>query len=107
MEIVYSLICIFVFFVRSKKRKLEKREKSSQGNVLKENQKNEKSPYKVMYQCPHNAVNVLTPISTLTALRGQIYKNQLKYKQKEQKGWILYVDVGKGKISDFYPLKSF
>ena len=33
----------------NRKKKIEKREKSPQGNVLKENWKKEKSPYKVMY----------------------------------------------------------
>ena len=52
-KVTYSLIYVFALFVRVKKEnrknKIRKREKSSQGNVLKENQKNEKSPYKVMY----------------------------------------------------------
>ena len=51
-------------------------------------------------------INVVIPISTLTELWGQLYKNQLKYKEKEQKGQYLYVDVDKSKIIDFYPLKS-
>ena len=40
-KVTYSLICVFVLFVRVKKenrkKNIRKREKSSQGNVLKEN----------------------------------------------------------------------
>ena len=54
--------------------KLEKREKSPQGNVLKENQKKQKSPHKVIYGAPTKLVKVLTYVPTKTSLMGPVKK---------------------------------
>ena len=65
-KVTYLLICVFAFFVQARKRKQKKedkkREKSSQGNVLKENQKKQKSPHKVIYGGPSKLVKVHTAI---------------------------------------------
>ena len=53
-KVTYSLICVFFCFLCvqrkvNRKKKIEKREKFPQGNVLKENWKKVKIPHKVMY----------------------------------------------------------
>ena len=54
--------------------KLEKREKSPQGNVLKENQKKQKSPHKVIYGAPSKLVKILKYVRTKTSLVGPVVK---------------------------------
>ena len=57
-KVTYSLMCVFAH-VKKKSRK----------------KRNVPTMECTKYRCPHNSVNVLTPISTLTKLQGQLYKN--------------------------------
>ena len=76
-KVTYSLICVFVFFCtreenKIRKKKIEKREKSPQGNVRKEDQTKQKSPQKIICGGPTKLVKVLTSIRTRPSLMGPL-----------------------------------
>ena len=98
-----SLIRLFAFlcFLCARRKKQQKKEKSlCNVNAL-------KIPVSPQHSsCKHTYTYMNLVVGTRTQSTFQPHKNQLKYKQKEQKGQSLYAAVGKGKISDFRPLRS-
>ena len=62
--------------------KIEKRQKSPQGNVLKENEKKYKSPHKVMYGGPTKLVKVLLFMRAKTSLLELVKKKIVLMAQK-------------------------